>query len=61
MGQAIAVRTDYTAGEVRGLAKRVKDAAQARQLMAIAAVLDEPRGPRRPRSVGWIGRRCETG
>ena len=21
----------------------------------------EPRGPRRPRSAGWIGRRCETG
>src|SRR5262249_18753877 len=40
MGQAIAVRTDYTAGEVRGLAKRVKDAAQARRLLAIAAVLD---------------------
>jgi|SRR6516164_6631690 hypothetical protein len=35
MGQAIAVRTDYTAGEVRGLAKRVKDAAQARRLLAI--------------------------
>src|SRR5215469_4064604 len=40
MGQAIAVRMDYTAGEVRGLAKRVKDAAQARRLLAIAAVLD---------------------
>src|SRR5215813_2664891 len=40
MGQAIAVRTDYTAGEVRVLAKRVKDAAQARRLLAIAAVLD---------------------
>jgi len=40
MGQGIAVRTDYTADEVRGLAKRVKDAAQARRLLAIAAVLD---------------------
>ena len=40
MGQAIAVRTDYTAGEVRRLAQRVKDAAQARRLLAIAAVLD---------------------
>src|SRR5579872_917468 len=40
MGKAIAVRTDYTAGEVRGLAKRAKDAAQARRLLAIAAVLD---------------------
>ena len=40
MGQAIAVRTDYTSREVRRLAKRAKDAGQARRLLAIAAVLD---------------------
>jgi transposase len=40
MGQAIPVRADYTADEVRQLAKRAKDAAQARRLLAIAAVLD---------------------
>ena len=40
MGQAIPVRADYTAGEVRQLARRAKDAAQARRLLAIAAVLD---------------------
>ena len=40
MGQPIAVRTDYTAGEVRRLAKRVTDAAQARWLLAIGAVLE---------------------
>jgi transposase len=40
MGQAIAVRTDFTAGEVRRFAKRAKDAAQVRRLLAIAAVLD---------------------
>ena len=40
MGHAVAVRTDYTADKVRRLAKRVKDAAQARRLLAIAAVLD---------------------
>ena len=40
MGQAIAVRTDYTSGQLRQLAKRAKDAAQARRLLAIAAVLD---------------------
>jgi transposase len=40
MGQAIAVRTGYTAGDVRRFAKRAKDAAQARRLLAIAAVLD---------------------
>jgi len=40
MGQALAVRTDFSAGEVRRIAKRAKDAAQARRLLAIAAVLD---------------------
>ena len=40
MGQAIAVRTDFTTGEVRRFAKRAKDAAQARRLLAIAAVLE---------------------
>src|SRR5215467_4652270 len=40
MGRAIAVRTDYTAGEVRRVAKQARDAAQARRLLAIAAVLD---------------------
>src|SRR6266542_1894862 len=40
MGQAVAVRTDYTADEVRRLAKGAKDAAQARRLLAIAAVFD---------------------
>ena len=38
MGQAIAVRTDYSSGEVRRLAQRAKDAGQARRLLAIAAV-----------------------
>ena len=39
MGHAIPVQTDYTAGEVRRFAQRAKDAAQARRLLAIAAVL----------------------
>jgi transposase len=40
MGQALAVRGDYTAGEVRRFAKRAKDSGQARRLLAIAAALD---------------------
>jgi transposase len=40
MGRAIEVRTDYTSGELRRLAQRTKNAAQARRLLAIAAVLD---------------------
>ena len=40
MGQALSVRTDFSAGEVRRIAKRAKDSAQARRLLAIAAVRD---------------------
>ena len=40
MGQAVPVRTDYTASEVRRFARRAKDGAQARRLLALAAVLD---------------------
>src|SRR3954468_4031734 len=40
MGQAVPVRADYTAGEVRQFARRAKDGAQARRLLALAAVLD---------------------
>src|SRR5947209_14372052 len=40
MGTAIAVRTGFSSRELRRLATRVKDAAQARRLLAIAAVLD---------------------
>jgi transposase len=40
MGQAIAVRTDFTAGQLRRLARRSKDTAQTRRLLSIAAVLD---------------------
>ena len=40
MGAAIAVRTDFSSRELRRLATRVKDAAQARRLLAIAAVCD---------------------
>ena len=40
MGRAIAVKTDYSGAEVRRLAKRTKDAAEARRLLAVAAILD---------------------
>ena len=40
MGQPLPVRSDYTSGAIRLLAKRARDAAQARRLLAIAAVLD---------------------
>jgi transposase len=40
MGTAISVRTDFSSSELRRLAARVKDAGQARRLLALAAVLD---------------------
>jgi hypothetical protein len=40
MGQPIAVRTDFSAVEVRRLAQRAKDSYQVRRLLAIAAVID---------------------
>src|SRR5215510_1430738 len=40
MGTAIAVLRDYSSRELPRLATRVKDARQARRLLAIAAVLD---------------------
>ena len=40
MGTPLAVRTDYSSQELRRLASRVKNAGQARRLLAIAAVLD---------------------
>ena len=40
MGQAIALRSDYTADQLRRLARQTKDVAQARRLLAISAILD---------------------
>ena len=61
MGQAIAVRTDLTAGEVRRFARRAKNATQARRLLAIAAVLDGASREDAAKWAGWTGRRCGTG
>ena len=61
MGQAIAVRTDFTVVEVRRLARRAKDSDQVRRLLAIAAVLDGASRTWPPRSAGWTGRRFATG
>src|ERR1700745_1601941 len=40
MGQAVPVRTDYTAGEVRRVAEGAKGGEQERPPLAVAAVLD---------------------
>ena len=40
MGQPLPVRSDFTSGALRRLAKRARDAGQARRLLAISAVID---------------------
>jgi hypothetical protein len=40
MGGAVAIRTDFSAGELRGLARPAEDADQARRLLSLAAVFD---------------------
>ena len=40
MPAAVKLRTDFSAGELRGLAKKVKNASQSRRLLSLAAVLD---------------------
>jgi transposase len=40
MPAAVRLRTDFSAAELRGLAKKVKDASQSRRLLSLAAVLD---------------------
>lgn len=40
MAGAIALRTDYTASALRGLASRMRDANVARRLLSLAAVRD---------------------
>ena len=40
MSVPIRVRGDFSAGEVRGFARRCKDGAQVRRLLAIATILD---------------------
>lgn len=40
MGQPLPLRPDYDAPKLRGLARRSKDAAQSRRLLALAAIYD---------------------
>ena len=40
MSSAVKLRTNFTAGELRRLAKKAKDANQSRRLLSLAAVVD---------------------
>ena len=66
MGQAIPVRTDYAAGEVRRFAQRAKDAAQGRRLLAMRSCSTAPRaatigGMDRQTLRDWVIRFNEQG
>ena len=62
MGQPIAVRTDFSAVELRRLARRAEDSDQVRRLLAIAVPCSMAHRERRPpRSAEWPGRRFVTG
>ena len=56
MGQAVPVRTDYTASEVRRFAKRAKD----RSVWHLRPCSTGFRVKTRRSSAGWIARRCVT-
>src|SRR5258705_10357624 len=60
MGQAVPIRTDYTASEVRRFAKCAKDGAQARRLLALAAVVGGGSGEEAAK-VGGVGRPAMRG
>lgn len=61
MGQAIVVRTDYTGGDVRRVAQRVKNAAQRADCLRLRRCSTAARESKRRRSAAWTVRRCGTG
>src|SRR2546423_7646155 len=58
MAAAVRVRRDYEAAQIRVLAKRSKDAAQTRRLLALAAIYDGGSRTEAAR-IGGVG--LETG
>jgi hypothetical protein len=61
MGSAIKIRTDYSAAEVRRLARGSKDSKQSRRLLSLAAVLDGMSREDAARIGGMDVRRYGTG
>ena len=54
MGAAIGLREDFGSAELRVLARTVKDAGQARRLLALAVIYDGGRGNcPNPRRKWW--------
>ena len=61
MGQAVPIRTDYTASKVRRFAKCAKDGAQREGFWRLRRFWTGFRVKKQRSSAGWIGRRCVTG
>ena len=61
MPAAVKLREDYSAEQLRALAKRSKDANQSRRLLSLAAVRGGWIAARRPRSAAGTARPCATG
>ena len=61
MPAAVKLREDYSAEQLRALAKRSKDVHQSRRLLSLAAVRDGMDRGEAAKIGGWIARPCATG
>ena len=61
MSAPIPLRRDFDASQLRSLAKKTKDGPQARRLLALAAIYDGERAPRRRKSAASGFRSSGTG
>jgi hypothetical protein len=60
-GRSRPLRTDFSAGELKQLAKRAEGADQSRRLLSLAAVLDGMSRKAAAEIGAMTGRRCATG
>ena len=60
MPSAVRLREDYSAEELRGLARRSKDVNQSRRLLSLAGVETEWTEGRPRGSAAWSARRFAT-
>ncbi len=61
MGAAIGLRGDFGSGDLRALARSVKDANQARRLLALAVIYDGGKRTEAARTGGSVCRAFATG
>jgi len=61
MPASVTLRRDYSAEELRRLAKSAQTISQGRRLLSLAAVMDGMSRADAARIAAWIGKRCATG